>query len=189
MSREESIKRMRAIHSMATRRTDPFPVTGPWSFRELCEHQHGWRDVGEHWMQCTLCWWCKPKLGKPPKLEKLPAILKNCSLPPLTGKIDLRAMYANAGFIFDDDRNSVLSIVRVRVVQYPWTTDPHIRRCGVEVKFKDYGWREAGVFLETWLNRLTNVLLKAEPRKPKALWSAIQIAMENNWVSPWERKQ
>jgi hypothetical protein len=165
-----------------------FPVTGPWSFRETCEHHGEWTEVGEHWLQCRKCHWCKPKLGKPPKLEKLPAILKGRVLPPLSGKVDLHAVYANAGFVLDDDRRSVISVVRVRVAQHTWTTDPGIRRCGVEVRFRGHGWREAAVFMETWLHRLVAVLREAEPRRPKALWRAIQSAMEQRWPLPWERE-
>lgn len=182
MDRDLSIRRMRAKHSIES---NGGLVTGPWSYRELCGH-HEFADVDEHWLQCRMCWWCKPKLGTPPKLERLPAILKNRVLPPLSGKVDLRALYANAGFIIDDDRKSVLSIVRVRIVQYTWTVEPLIRRCGACVKFQEYGWREAAVFMETWLHRLMTTLSKAEPRKPKALWRAIQAAMENKWVPPWE---
>ncbi len=173
---------------MSTRTDDPV-VSGPWSFREVCEHEHGWRDVDDNWMQCVLCWWCKPKLGKPPKLEKLPAILKGRSLPPLAGKVDLHSMYSNAGFVVDDDRRSVLSIVRVRVVQYSWTSDLGVRRCGAEVRFKDHGWREAAVFMETWMHRLVSALSEAEPRKPRALWRAINSAMESRWTPPWEKER
>ena len=135
MDREEVIKRMRARHSLGTRRADTrFPVTGPWSFAGICEHEHGWRDVGEHWLQCRICNWCKPKLGKPPKLEKLPAILKNCVLPPLTGKVDVTKVFRNAGFVLDDDSSSVLSIIRVRVVQISFIEDPLIRRWNVRVR-------------------------------------------------------
>lgn len=187
-SREEAIRRMRARHSLGSRRADTrFPVTGPWSLRELCEHEHGWKEVGEHWLQCKICWWCKPKLGKPPKLEQLPAILKNCVLPPLTGKPDLNKVFRNAGFVLDDDSRSVLSIVRVQVSQHTCIEDPLIRRCGVEVKFKDYGWQAAAVFYETALYKLMEVVAKAEPRKPKALWLAIQAAFSRGWQKPWER--
>lgn len=165
-----------------------FPVTGPWSFRDTCKVHGPWNEVGEHWLQCKACWWCKPKLGTPPELEKLPAILKGRMLPPLSGKVDLHAVYANAGFIVDDDLRSVLSTVRVQVVQHTWSRDPDVRRCGVEVKFKGRGWREAGVFMETWLHRLVGVLREAEPRKPKALWRAIQKAMEQRWPPPWDRE-
>lgn len=200
--RDDLIRRMRAGHSMqaeVSRRrlvwTDSqleaengggFPVTGPWSFRATCEHHGEWNEVGEHWLQCRACWWCKPKLGTPPKLERLPAILKGRVLPPLSGKVDMRAVYANAGFVVDDDRRSVLSAVRVRVVQHTWTADK-IRRCGVEVRFRDHGWQEAAVFMETWLHRLVVVLHNAEPRRPKALWCAIHEAMECRWTPPWER--
>lgn len=188
MERQEAIRRMRARHSLGTRRSDVrFPVTGPWSFRELCEHTHGWRVVGEHWLQCKICWWCKPRLGKPPKLERLPAILKNCVLPPLTGKVDMSKVFKNAGFVLDDDRGSVLSIVRVQIVQYHFAEDPLIRRCSVEVKFKEYGWQYAATFYETALYRLMEVVSKAEPRKPKALWLAIQAAFSRGWPKPWER--
>ncbi len=165
-----------------------FPVTGPWSFRETCLHHGAWQDVGEHWMQCRVCHWCKPSLGSPPKIEKLPAILKGRVLPPLSGKVDLHDVYANAGFVVDDDRRSVLSAVRVKVVQHTWVSEPLIRRCGVEVRFRGRGWREAAVFMETWLHRLVPVLREAEPRKPKALWRAVQAAMENRWKPPWERE-
>jgi hypothetical protein len=199
--REDLIRCMRAEHSRRSRYNPTiwqdsrlerengggFPVTGPWSFRATCEH-HEWNEVGEHWLQCKKCWWCKPKLGKPPKLEKLPAILKGRVLPPLSGKVDLHAVYANSGFVVDDDRRSVLSAVRVRVVQHTWTADPGIRRCGVEVRFSGRGWREAGVFMETWLHRLVVVLREAEPRRPKALWRAIQAAMECRWTPPWKRE-
>jgi hypothetical protein len=137
-------------------------------------------------MQCEMCWWCKPKLGKPPKLEKLPALLKGCMLPPLSGKVDIKKMYALAGFVLDGARDSVISIVRVRVVQYSWVTEPGVRRCGVEVKFNEHGWKEAAVFMETHLHRLVDVLAKAEPRKPKALWRSIQGAFEQQWSPPWE---
>lgn len=187
-SREEAIRRMRARHSLGTRRSDTrFPVTGPWSFRELCEHEHGWKDVGDHWEQCKVCGWCKPKLGKPPKLEQLPAILKGCVLPPLTGKPDLTKVFRNAGFVLDDDAHSVLSIVRVAVCQHTCAEDPFIRRCTVDVKFKDYGWQPAAVFFETALYRLMEVVNKAEPRKPKALWLAIQGAFSRGWPKPWEQ--
>lgn len=184
--RDEAIRRMRARHSMASRREDPFPVTGPWSYRELCEHQHGWTAVGEHWLQCRICWWCKPKLGKPPRLEKLPAILKGCFLPPLSGKLDLGATYRNAGFVVDEDRRSVLSIVRIRVVQHTFTTEPGVRRCGVDVRFNALGWKEAGVIMETQLSKLLDVLSSAEPRKPKALWRSIQETFGHRWPVPWE---
>lgn len=188
LDRNEAIRRMRARHSMGTRRADTrFPVTGPWSFSGLCEHTHGWKEVGEHWLQCTMCWWCKPKLGKPPKLEKLPAILKNRVLPPLTGKIDMSKVFRNAGFVFEDDRRGVFSMVRVHVVQHSFTEDPLIRRCGVEVRFKDHGWQMAAVFFETALFMLMDVLAKAEPRKPRALWLAIQIAFSRGWKKPWQR--
>lgn len=200
--RDDLIRRMRAVHSARARYSplvwrdsrlehetgDGFPVTGPWSFRETCEHDHGWTEVGEHWLQCRRCWWCKPKLGEPPELEKLPAILKGRVLPPLSGKVDLRDVYANAGFVVDDDRGSVLSVVRVRVVQHTWTSEPDIRRCGVEVRFRGRGWKEAAVFMETWLHRLVAVLRDAEPRRPRALWRAIQAAMEQRWSPPWERE-
>jgi len=199
--REDLIRRMRSEHARRARYNPPvwrdsrleqesgggFPVTGPWSFRETCEH-HNWEEVGEHWLRCTRCWWCKAKLGRPPKLERLPAILKGRVLPPLSGKVDLNAVYANAGFVLDDDRRSVISTVRVRVIQYAWVTEPLIRRCGVEVRFRGRGWKEAAVFMETWLHRLVGVIREAEPRKPKALWRAIQKAMENKWTPPWEKE-
>lgn len=188
IEREESIKRMRARHSMGTRRADTrFPITGPWCLRDVCEHKHGWKEVGEHWLQCKMCWWCKPKLGKPPALEKLPTILKNCVLPPLTGKIDTTKLFRNAGFVLDDDSASVCSIVRICIVQHSFIEDPLVRRCGVEVKFKDYGWQAAAVFYETALYKLMEVVAKAEPRKPKALWLAIQAAFSRGWPKPWER--
>ncbi len=203
-SRDDLIWRMRVEHSRRSQYAplvwrdsrleqvtgDGFPVTGPWSFRETCEHHGEWNEVGDDWLQCKKCWWCKPKLGAPPKLEKLPAILKGRVLPPLSGKVDLRAVYANAGFVVDDDLRSVLSVVRVRVVQYSWASGsyPDIRRCGVEVKFRGRGWREAAVFMETWLHRLVGVLREAEPRKPRALWRAIQETMEQKWLPPWERE-
>jgi hypothetical protein len=188
VSREEDIQRMRARHSMGTRREDTrFPVTGPWSFHGLCEHEHGWKEAGEHWLQCKICWWCKPKLGKPPKLEMLPAILKNRVLPPLTGKVDLSKVFRNAGFVLDDDRSSVLSMVRVHVVQHQFIEDPLIRRCGAEVRFKDHGWQRAAVFYETALYKLIEIVAKAVPRKPRALWSAIQAAFSRGWTKPWER--
>ncbi len=199
--RDDLIRRMRADHERRVRYNPlvwqdsrlerenggGFPVTGPWSFRDTCEH-HDWDEVGEHWLQCRRCWWCKPKLGTPPKLEKLPAILKGRSLPPLSGKVDLHAVYANAGFVLDDDRRSVLSSVRVKVVQHSWGQIMDVRRCGAEVRFRGRGWREAAVFLETWLHRLVGVLRDARPRRPKALWRAIQQAMENRWTPPWERE-
>lgn len=185
MSREENIRRMRARHSIASRRDDKFPVTGPWSYRPLCEHEHGWRDVDQDWVQCRICWWCKPRLGTPPKLERLPTILRDRVLPPLSGKVDLRAVYRNAGFVLDDDRRSVLSIVRVQVVQHQWVEMPLVRRCGVDVKFNDHGWQSAAVFFETALYRLVDVLVKAEPRKPKALWTAIQATYSSGWRKPW----
>lgn len=177
---------MRVRHSLASRRNDPFPVTGPWSFRTVCEHQHGWAEIGGHWLQCTICWWCKPKLGKPPKLEALPALLKGRVLPPLTGKVDLSKVFRNAGFVLSNDSSSVLSIVRVHVVQHSFVEDPLIRRCGVEVRFKEFGWRMAAVFYETALYRLMEVVAKAAPRKPRALWSAIQAAFSRGWRKPWE---
>lgn len=200
--RHDLIRRMRAEHARRARYNPliwkdsrlekenggGFPVTGPWSFRATCEHHDEWSEVGEHWLQCSKCHWCKPKLGDPPKLEKLPAILKGRVLPPLSGKVDLHDVYANAGFVLDDDRRSVLSVVRVRVVQYSWGSDPLIRRCGVEVRFRERGWREAAVFMETWLHRLVAVLNVAEPRRPKALWRSIHEAMENQWSPPWERE-
>lgn len=199
--REDLIRRMRAEHARRARYSPlvwrdsrleqenggGFPVTGPWSFRDTCEH-HNWDEVGEHWLRCRRCWWCKPKLGDPPKLERLPAILKGRVLPPLSGKVDLRELYANAGFIMDDDRRSVLSAVRVRIVQHSWGSGFDIRRCGVEVRFRGRGWREAAVFMETWLHRLVAVLRDAAPRRPKALWRAIQKTMESRWTPPWERE-
>lgn len=202
--RDDLIRRMRAEHSRRARYRPAvwvgsrlehdsgggFPVTGPWSFRDTCEH-HAWEKIGEDWLQCTRCWWCKPRLGKPPRIEKLPAILEGRPLPPLSGKVDLGAIYANAGFVLDDDRRSVISSVRVRVVQYAgWAgnDDRGVRRCGVEVKFRGRGWREAAVFMETWLHRLVGVLREARPRRPKALWRAIQRAMECRWLPPWERE-
>jgi len=180
--RELTIRRMRARHSIES---NGGLVTGPWSYRELCSH-HAFADIDEHWEQCRMCWWCKPKLGTPPKLEKLPSLLKGRVLPPLSGKVDLKKLYMNAGFIIDDDRRSVLSMVRVRVVQHTYIGMPEIRRCGACVRFKEYGWREAAVFFETWMHRLMTVMSKAEPRKPKTLWRAIQNAMENKWPAPWE---
>lgn len=201
--RGDVIRRMRAEHSRRARPASPmwvdselektngggFPVTGPWSFRQTCEHHGEWNEVGEHWLQCARCWWCKPKLGTPPKLEKLPAILKGRVLPPLSGKVDLHAVYANAGFVLDDDRRSVLSTVRVRVVQHTWVSDSMIRRCGAEVRFHGRGWREVAVFMETWTHRLVAAVSRAEPRRPKALWRAIQAAMEQRWIPPWEREK
>ena len=200
--RDDLIRRMRADHSAKSRprllwqdtrlekeNGGGYPITGPWSFRETCDHHGEWAEVGEHWLQCRRCWWCKPKLGRPPKLEKLPAILKGRMLPPLSGKVDLHALYANGGFVVDDDRRSVLSSVRVRVVQYTWANaDFDVRRCGVEVRFRGRGWREAAVFMETRLHRLVEVLRAAAPRRPKALWRSIQSAMEQRWTPPWERE-
>lgn len=200
--RDDLIRRMRADHvrrvlqapavwvdSRLEQETGGgFPVTGPWSFRETCEHHGEWVEVGEHWLQCRRCHWCKPVLGAPPKLEKLPAILKGRVLPPLSGKVDLREVYANAGFVVDDDRRSVLSTVRVRVVQHTFVVDPLIRRCGAEVRFRGRGWREAAVFMETWLHRLATVLSTVAPRRPRALWRALQGAMEQRWTPPWERE-
>ena len=165
-----------------------FPVTGAWSFRPTCEHHGEWNEVGTNWLQCRTCHWCKPKLGKPPRLEKLPGILHGRVLPPLSGKVDLHAVYANAGFVVDDDCRSVLSVVRVKVVQHTWVNEPMIRRCGAEVRFRGHGWREAAVFMETWLHRLTTALSAAEPRRPRALWNAIQAAMEHKWQPPWQRE-
>jgi hypothetical protein len=201
--REDLIRRMRAEHVRSARMNPTmwrdsrlehesgggFPVTGPWSFRETCPHEHGWDEVGEHWLQCRRCWWCKPRLGRPPRIEMLPAILKGRVLPPLSGRVSLSEVYANAGFVVDDDRRSVLSVVRVRVVQHTWVSDPDVRRCGVEVRFNGRGWREAAVFMETWLHRLVGVLRDARPRRPRALWAAIQAAMEQKWVPPWERER
>lgn len=186
MTREEDISRMRARHSLATRREDPFPVTGPWSLRELCEHEHGWRDVDEHWQQCRVCWWCRPRLGKPPAIRVVPALLKGRVLPPLSGKTNLHKVFRNAGFVMDDDRRSVLSIARVTIAQYAWGSALDVRRCGVEVKFKDHGWCPAATFNETALYRLVEVLSKAEPRKPRKLWLAIQETYSQGWKRPWE---
>lgn len=202
MSRIDEIRRLRREHQVRST-THPlvwrdsrleheagggYPVTGPWSFRETCEHHGAWQDVGEHWEQCRTCHWCRPKLGAPPDVSKLPAILEGRVLPPLSGKVDLHALYATAGFVLDADRESVLSVVRVRVVQYTWVQHPLIRRCGAEVRFRDRGWREAAVFMETWLHRLVKVLSEAEPRKPRALWSALNAAMECRWSPPWVRE-
>lgn len=181
--REETIRLMRERHSLASRREDGYPVTGPWSFRELCEHRHGWREVACGWLQCQVCWWCKP--NDPTDLGALPAILKGCVLPPLQGNVDLRQLYSNAGFVLDDESSSVLSIVRVVVVQYAHTTEPYVRRCGAQVRFKDRGWREAAVFFETGLSKLLGVVATAEPRKPRALWSAIQKTYAHAWRTPW----
>ena len=175
---------MRARHSLASQRNTPFPATGPWSLRALCEHEHGWKDVDEYWQQCVICWWCKPKLGTPPTLRVLPGLLKGRVLPPLSGKVDLRHVFRNAGFVFDD--RSALSIVRVHVVQHTFVEDPLVRRCGVEVKFKDHGWQMAAVFYETALYKVVDVVAKAEPRKPRALWLAIQAAFSRGWKKPWE---
>jgi hypothetical protein len=179
---------MRARHSLASRRTSLAPVTGPWSFRELCEHEHGWRSVGEHWLQCQICNWCKPKLGVPPKLETLPAILKGRALPPLEGKVDLHRVFRNAGFVLDDG-GSALSMVRVQVLQYTWLSDFGVRRCQVEVRFNEFGWCSAAVFNETALHMLAAVVAKAEPRKPRALWLAIQQAFSRGWPKPWEPRR
>lgn len=184
MSRESSIRRMRATHSL---KSNGVVVTGPWSFRDTCAH-HEFDKLDEHWFQCRVCWWCKPNLGNPPKLEKLPAILKGRVLPPLTGKIDMSKLFRNAGFMLDDDRSSVLSMVRVHVVQYSFVTDPFIRRCGAEVRFKEFGWQMAAVFFETALFRLMEVVAKAAPRKPRALWFGIQAAFSRGWQKPWEMK-
>lgn len=187
-SRDEEIRRLRARHSLASRRDDPFSVTGPWSFRELCEHRHGWTEIGEHWLQCQICWWCKPKLSRPPRLEVLPALLKGRVLPPLSGKVDVRSVFRNAGFVLDDDHRSVLSIVRVHVVQHQFTEDPLVRRCAVEVRFKRHGWQQAAMFNETALYKLMDVVSKAAPRKPKALWSAIQAVYSRGWSKPWRTR-
>jgi hypothetical protein len=189
--REEAIRRMRAAYSASTR-TEPattpdpwsFPVTGPWSYRPTCEH-HRFQKLDKNWKQCARCWWCKPRLGVPPKIEKLPAILRGRMLPPLNGKVDLRAMYANAGFVLSEDRLSVLSRIRIRIVQYSWC-GTEIRRCGVEVRFKDIGWKEAAVCMETYLHRLFPVLRVARPRRPKQTWVMIQRAFGHNWKPPWE---
>lgn len=186
-SREEMIRRMRAEHSRKSREAVEPTVFYNAQLRGDCHHEN-WEPVGEHWLQCKRCWWCKPKLGKPPKLEKLPAILKGRVLPPLEGKVDLHKVYCDAGFYLDDERESVLSMVRVRVVQHTWISHPDVRRCGVEVRFKDYGWKEAAVFMETALHRLIAVVNEAEPRKPRALWLAIQDAygVKPYWPKPWE---
>ena len=163
--REEAIKRMRARHSLGSRRADTrFPVTGPWSFRELCEHEHGWKDVDTYWQQCMVCWWCKPKLGEPPTLRVLPGFLKGRALPPLTGKPDLTKVFRNAGFILGDDQESVLAMVRIYVVQHSFSADPLIRRCGVEVRFKDHGWQPAAVCYETALFKLCLLYTSPSPR-------------------------
>jgi hypothetical protein len=175
---------MRATHALKSRGT---VVTGPWSFREVCAH-HEFNKLDENWSQCKLCWWCKPNLGNPPKLVKLPAILKGRVLPPLTGRVDLSKVFRNAGFVLDDDRSSVLSIVRVHVVQHSFIEDPLIRRCGVEVKFKKFGWKMAAMFYETALQILMAVVARAKPRKPKALWIAIQSAFSRGWQKPWEAR-
>src|SRR5882724_9159100 len=200
--RDDLIRKMRHEHCVAAQRAvtrvwvdsqleqvngGGYPVTGPWSFRETCEH-HNWDDLDGRWLRFSRCWWCKPVLGVPPKLEKLPALLKGRVLPPLSGKVDLHALYCNAGFVLDDDRRSVLSAVRVRVVQHSWGSGADIRRCGAEVRFRDRGWREAAVFMETWTHRLVSALSVAEPRRPKALWRAVQEAMECRWAPPWERE-
>ncbi len=202
-SRQDKIRRMRADHSelsrpsalawvdsrLERRNGGGFPATGAWSFRETCDHHWDWVEVGEHWLQCRRCHWCKPRLGRPPDLESLPAILEGRVLPPLSGgPVDLGAVYANAGFVVDDGRRSVLSVVRVKVVQHAWVTEPLIRRCGAEVRFRGRGWREAAVFMETRLHRLIQVLREAAPRRPRALWRAIQAAMEHRWSPPWERE-
>lgn len=176
---------------MGTRRADTrFPVTGPWSFHGVCDHEHGWKEVDEYWQQCKICWWCKPKLGKPPTLRVLPALLKGRVLPPYTstGKVDLSKVFRNAGFVFEDDHRGVFSMVRVHLVQYQFTEDPLIRRCGVEVRFKEHGWQPAAVFYETALFKLMEVVAKAAPRKPRALWLAIQAAFSRGWRKPWESR-
>jgi hypothetical protein len=177
------------VDSHLERSTDHgFPATGPWSFRETCTHHGEWKEVDAQWLQCKLCWWCKPRLGRPPRTEKLPGLLAGRVLPPLSGRVDLRDVYRCAGFVLDDDRRSVLSVVRVRVVQHAFASDPGIRRCGAEVRFRGRGWREAAVFMETWLHRLVAVLRDAAPRRPRALWRALQAAMEQRWVPPWVRE-
>lgn len=202
--REAVIRKMRADHAWRRARGElplwresrleraaggGFPVTGPWSFRETCEHHGAWAEAGGDWLQCRTCGWCKPRLGRPPRPERLPALLAGRVLPPLSGEVDLRSVYANAGFVIDDDRRSVLSAVRVRVVQYSeWREWPAVRRCGVEVRFRGRGWREAAVFMETWLHRLVAVLRDAAPRRPRALWRAIQEAMGHRWPAPWRRE-
>lgn len=183
MERDDAIRLMRANHSRASQFTGVFHRA---QRRDACEHD--FVKVDDSWKQCTLCLWCKPRLGKPPRLEKLPAILKGRVLPPLEGKVDLHKVYCDGGFVIDDDRDSVLSMVRVRVVQHTWVSHPDVRKCGVEVRFRELGWKEAAVFLETALRRLLAVLRDAEPRKPKKLWLAIQRAYEinPNWPRPWE---
>lgn len=183
--RDDAIRLMRAQHSRSSQFANG-PVFHNAQLRESCEH-HDFVKVDEHWMQCPRCFWCKPRLGRPPKLERLPAILKGRVLPPLFGKVDLHKVYCDGGFVIDDDRESVLSMVRVRVVQHTWVSHPGVRKCGVEVRFRELGWKEAAVFVETALHRLLSVLRDAEPRKPKALWLAVQRAYEinPNWPRPW----
>lgn len=180
---------MRARRSIVSRvEAGGTPVTGPWSFRELCEHRHGWAEVGGDWLQCRLCWWCKPKLSAPLALKALPAILRGRVLPPLSGKVNVRDAFRNAGFVLDDDKDSVLSTVRVRVVQYSFAEDPLIRRCAVDVRFREHGWQGAAAFFETALSELMRVISRAEPRKPRALWLAIQAAFTPGWQKPWRKR-
>lgn len=184
-SREESIRRMRARHSMSTRAAemaerDGRIVSQAWlssdvAFREICEHDER-VDLNDDWTQCVYCRWALPNLGDPPDLLRLPPIMDR-ALPSLD-PADLHHLYANAGVVLN-------SMCRLRVVQQAWQLKVGDRKCGIEVKFK-LGWREAGVVEEHDLYRVLPVLQRAERGKPKTLWRSVQGALGLDWKPPWE---
>jgi len=107
--------------------------------------------------------------------------------PPLSGKVDLHALYCNAGFVLDDDRRSVLSAVRVRVVQHSWAPAP--TSGGVE--------RRSGSGTVGGARRGVHGDVDAPPRlraergraeAPEGAVAAVQEAMECRWAPPWERE-
>lgn len=165
-------RRAKAIAATEGRLVCETWATRDVSFHQVCEHR--WETISETWDQCRVCKWCRSRVT----LEELPDVMARRLVPPFD-EIDLRKMYAFAGFV-------VSKMVRVRVSQHAWKTEFGDRRCGAEVRFKDYGWKEAAVFNESDLPSLFDIIKLAEKGKPRALWLSIQRLFRLSWTRPWK---
>lgn len=178
-------------------------------YRANCKHKRK-RRVNKHWKQCRDCALCIPKLGKKPKILRLPPILKDVVLPPRfenDQRADLRGVHSLSGI-------ALSKYVRLEVLQSTWQTEPLIDRFSVQLRFpkkilkqlkryykkksnfsnpKDFkmsddmraGWLACAVIYETHWYKILPIIQAANPKKPKKLFYQIQRKLGTHWPEPW----
>lgn len=180
--KEEKPKRLRNY-------TSPAWAKRSAKARAKCKHKKT-RKVDKWWRQCRNCGWCVPRLGREPKLIRLPAILKDRPLPPPLFEDDqyrdMRNMWTVSGV-------SISSFARISFIFNQWKENPLIERFSLELNFKENGWHCVGIIYETQWYKVLPLLMNANPKKLHKLFYKIQRTIRQKfnepWLPPiWERK-